>query len=58
MRPLAGYHADEYPVALFEAPDGRLLLAHCPADACRLDLEEAETGRRSPHHINASISCS
>lgn len=41
------YHADayEYPVALFNDPDGRVLLAHCPADYCRMDLEEAETGR-------------
>jgi hypothetical protein len=41
------YHADayEYPVALFRDPGGRLLLAHCPEDYCRIDLEEAETGR-------------
>lgn len=41
------YHADayEYPVALFHGPGGRLLLAHCPQDYCRIDLEEAETGR-------------
>jgi hypothetical protein len=41
------YHADayEYPVALFDGPDGRLLLAHCPEDYCRIELEEAETGR-------------
>jgi hypothetical protein len=41
------YFADayEFPVALFNAPDGRLVLAHCPGDYCRLELEEAETGR-------------
>lgn len=41
------YHADayEFPVALFNAPDGRLLLAHCPGNYCGLELEEAETGR-------------
>ena len=41
------YHADayEYPVALFHEPGGRLLLAHCPEDYCRIELEEAETGR-------------
>jgi hypothetical protein len=41
------YHADayEYPVALFHEPDGRLILAHCPNDYCRIELEEAETGR-------------
>ncbi|MBR0901329.1 hypothetical protein [Bradyrhizobium liaoningense] len=41
------YCADayEFPVALFNDPDGRLLLAHCPGNYCRLELEEAETGR-------------
>jgi hypothetical protein len=41
------YCADayEYPVALFHGPGGRLLLAHCPEDYCRIELEEAETGR-------------
>lgn len=41
------YQADtyEYPVALFNAPDGRVLLAHCPGDYCRIDFEDAETGR-------------
>jgi hypothetical protein len=40
-------HADayEYPVALFHGPGGRLLLAHCPQDYCRIDLEDAETGQ-------------
>lgn len=35
----------EYPVALFNDPDGRVLLAHCPGEYCRVELEEAETGR-------------
>jgi len=41
------YFADayEYPVALFNDPDGRVLLAHCPEDYRRIELEEAETGR-------------
>ncbi|MEJ2118419.1 MAG: hypothetical protein P8Y36_11235, partial [Alphaproteobacteria bacterium] len=41
------YHAEayEYPVALFYEPDGRLLLAHCPADYNRIELEEVETGQ-------------
>ncbi|MBC9880262.1 hypothetical protein G8O24_23325 [Bradyrhizobium sp. INPA01-394B] len=40
-------HADayEFPVVLFNGPDGRPLLAHCPGDYCRLEFEEAETGR-------------
>ena len=37
--------AYEYPVALFNDPGGRVLLAHCPGDYCRVQLEEAETGR-------------
>jgi hypothetical protein len=37
--------AYEYPVALFNDPDGRVLLAHCPGNYCRIELEEAETGR-------------
>ena len=41
------YHANayEYPVALFHEPGGRLLLVHCPQEYCRIELEEAETGR-------------
>jgi hypothetical protein len=41
------YHAAayEYPVALFNDPEGRVLLAHCPGNYCRVELEEAETGR-------------
>jgi len=38
--------AYEYPVALFNDPGGRVLLAHCPGDYCRVQLEEVETGRR------------
>ena len=42
------YHADvyEYPVALWTRPDGRTLLAHCPDDYCRIELEDAATGER------------
>ncbi|MBO0754450.1 MAG: hypothetical protein J2P54_01200 [Bradyrhizobiaceae bacterium] len=41
------YHASayEYPVALFNEPGGRLLLAHCPKSYCAVELEEVETGR-------------
>lgn len=35
----------EYPVALFNDPDGRVLLAHCPGNYCRIELEDAETGQ-------------
>jgi hypothetical protein len=42
------YHADvyEYPIALLTLPGGRTLLAHCPEEYCRLELEDAETGQR------------
>ena len=41
------YHAAayEYPVVLFNDPDGRALLAHCPGNYCRIEFEDAETGR-------------
>jgi hypothetical protein len=41
------YHANayEYPVALFDDTEGRALLAHCPQYYCRIELEEAESGR-------------
>jgi hypothetical protein len=42
------YHADayEYPIALHTLPSGRTLLAHCPEEYCRLEIEDAETGER------------
>jgi hypothetical protein len=42
------YHADvyEYPIALYTFPSGRTILAHCPDEYCRLELEDAETGER------------
>lgn len=40
------YHADvyEYPIALLRLPSGRVLLAHCPREYCRLDIEDIATG--------------
>lgn len=42
------YHstAYEYPVAVFKAPSGQLLLAHCPEDYNRLEFEDLEGGTR------------
>jgi hypothetical protein len=42
------YHATayEYPVALHTLPSGRTLLAHCPDEYCRIEIEDAETGQR------------
>jgi len=36
----------EYPVCIWNAADGRTLIAHCPEDYCRIDIENAETGER------------
>ncbi|MCW7540980.1 hypothetical protein OOT46_24465 [Aquabacterium sp. A7-Y] len=40
------YHADayEYPIAVFRLPTGREVLAHCPDDYCRLEIEDLATG--------------
>ena len=42
------YHATayEYPVALHTFPSGRTILAHCPDEYCRIELEDADTGQR------------
>jgi hypothetical protein len=39
------YHANvyDYPVCIWNAGDGRTLIAHCPQDYCRLDIEDANT---------------
>ena len=39
-------HAYELPACFWTAPDGRLLLVHCPRSYCRLDLDDVETGER------------
>jgi hypothetical protein len=38
-------NAYEYPVALFHEPGGQLLLAHCPRNYARIEVEDAETGK-------------
>lgn len=42
------YQADvyEYPLAFVCLPGGRELIAHCPDEYCRLEIEDAETGER------------
>ncbi len=42
------YHADvyDYPICIWPAPDSRVLIAHCPEDYRRIDIEDAETGTR------------
>jgi len=39
-------HAYEYPMCIWQATDGRTLIAHCPEKYCRLDIDDAETGAR------------
>ncbi|MGA9668568.1 MAG: hypothetical protein WBQ94_05125 [Terracidiphilus sp.] len=36
----------EYPVCVWNTSDGRTLIAHCPEEYCRMDIEDAETGER------------
>lgn len=42
------YHAQvyEYPVTIFCLPDGRTVIAHCPEEYNRIEIEEIESGRR------------
>ncbi len=39
-------HAYEYPLAFIQLPDGREVIAHCPDDYCRIEIDEAATGKR------------
>lgn len=41
------YQADvyEYPVVLFQIPDGREVIAHCPEKYNKLEIDELETGK-------------
>jgi hypothetical protein len=39
-------NAYEFPIVLFELPDGREVMAHCPDEYCQLEIEEIETGKR------------
>ncbi|MFT3687237.1 MAG: hypothetical protein QM783_20330 [Phycisphaerales bacterium] len=44
------YCAEEYdyPIVFIPGPDGAELIAHCPDEYNRIELEDAETGRRIP----------
>ena len=48
------YHADvyEYPIAIFKLPGGRPVIAHCPDEYCKLEIEDAETGERLTTRTN------
>lgn len=38
--------AYEFPIALFQLPDGREVMAHCPERFSKLEIEETETGKQ------------
>jgi hypothetical protein len=40
------YHAKayEYPICIWRNVGGQTLIAHCPEDYCRIDIEDAESG--------------
>ncbi|MCX5659714.1 MAG: hypothetical protein NTW19_08335 [Planctomycetota bacterium] len=42
------YHANvyEYPIAFIQLPDGRELIAHCPEEYNRIEIDDVETGKR------------
>ncbi len=42
----------EYPVVLFQLPDGREVIAHCPDKYNKLEIEELETGKRLTQRDN------
>lgn len=39
-------HRYDYPVALFTLPDGRGVIAHCPDEYNRLEIDEIDSGKR------------
>lgn len=48
------YHAHVYvfPVALWTAPSGHTLLAHCPNDYNRIEIDDLDTGERLTGHTS------
>lgn len=39
-------HVYEYPICIWTAADGRILMAHCPESYSQIDIEEIESGER------------
>jgi len=39
-------HVYEYPICIWQAPDDRALIAHCPEEYNQIEIEDAETGKR------------
>jgi hypothetical protein len=48
------YYAEEYeyPAAFITLENGRVLLAHCPSNYCRIDFEDIETGELITNSAN------
>lgn len=36
----------DYPICLWQTQNGKTLMAHCPEEYCRIDIDDAETGAR------------
>ena len=39
-------HAYEYPICIWQAPDERVLIAHCPEHYNQIEIDDAQTGER------------
>ncbi len=46
-------HTFEFPAAVFELPDGRPALVHCPQAYNQLEIDEFDSGRRLTHRHGA-----
>ena len=47
----------EYPACIWNALDGRTLIAHCPEEYCRIDIDDAETGERLTNGVRKPKDC-
>lgn len=45
--------AYEYPVVLFKLPNGRDVIAHCPEEHSKIELEDLQSGERLTHRSNS-----
>ncbi len=45
-------NAYEYPIALFQLPDGREVIAHCPEEYCKIEIDDLVTGKRLTKSTN------
>ncbi len=49
------YHAEEYeyPICLFALPNGREVIAHCPEEYNRIEIDDLKTGERLTARLDA-----